>query len=423
MFQSKRSKLKMSEKLIIILCVLFCKSESIVITQYGKIQGYRSFSTSGKPYDSFLAIPYAKPPINELRFKPPEPLDKWEGIRNGSADGPICPQPSLKDGAISGEEDCLYLNVYVSKINDDTKNLLPVMFYIHGGGWSYESGSLSWYGPQNYMDYPIILVTFNYRIGALGFLSTNDSSSKGNYGMLDQVLALKWVKNNIMNFGGDPRRITIFGNSVGSSSVAFHLLSPLSKGLFQKAIAESGMPTVYWGYEPNPLKMAKMLAALLNCSYANSALMIKCISTKSAKEIVEAQAKLLISGFFPVNFRPVIDGANGFLPEPPLSLMTKTKIANRVPIIIGCTEKEGYSFWADLSKTFRYAGREYFVKQFPETLAAFSPIQPNMTKIVNAIADRYWKHNSDLNDSSTFTDVFSTVQCEHKLIEILYCTP
>lgn len=198
-----------------------------------------------------------------LYFQAPQPAASWNGVRNAKKFGPACYQHDLilLPETPYGEEDCLYLNIYTPDVKPAT--LIPVMFYIHGGGFIVGSGNDNFYGPEFLVKKGIILITINYRLGALGYLSLGTEDIPGNAGMKDQVAALKWVKKNIKNFGGDPENITIFGESAGAASVSYHLVSPMSKGLFKRAIAMSGCLTNTWAQSfearEKALKLAKQL--------------------------------------------------------------------------------------------------------------------------------------------------------------------
>lgn len=216
-----------------------------VKTAEGKVQG--KTINEGK-VRAFLGLPYAAPPVGDLRWKAPEPAHKWKGLRMATEFGAHCAQGHVFDDMIfqdSGpSEDCLYLNVYTpAKAKPGSK--IPVMFWIHGGGYSGGASS----EPRHNGDFlplkGVVLVTINYRLGVFGFLATSDlareaNGSAGNYGLLDMVAALHWVKDNINNFGGDPNNVTIFGESAGSFAVSTLMASPMAQGLFQKAIGESG---------------------------------------------------------------------------------------------------------------------------------------------------------------------------------------
>ncbi|CAH1981745.1 unnamed protein product [Acanthoscelides obtectus] len=212
-------------------------------TKYGTISG-KVFSTpSAKEFYAFLDIPYASPPIGKLRFQKPLPPEPWKEVLNATENTKICWQLRLRSEKVENDprenEDCLYLNVYVPK--DPSENEpLAVMVYIHGGMFSFNDGTFKSYKPYNFVERDIIMVSFNFRQGPLGFLTTNDSVIPGNVGLWDQNIALKWVQQNIEAFGGDPKKVTLMGHSSGAVSVTFHMLSKQSAGLFSGAIAESG---------------------------------------------------------------------------------------------------------------------------------------------------------------------------------------
>jgi para-nitrobenzyl esterase len=216
-----------------------------VKTEQGKARG--KTINDGK-VKAFLGLPYAAPPVGNLRWKAPQPPANWKGERDATKFGEHCAQNRTWDDMMfpdgDGSENCLYLNVY-SPASASTSSKLPVMFWIHGGG--YVAGAAS--EPRHNGDYlplkGVVLVTINYRLGIFGFLATSElaneaGGSAGNYGLLDMVAALRWVRANIRNFGGDPNNVTIFGESAGSFAVSTLMASPLSHGLFQKAIGESG---------------------------------------------------------------------------------------------------------------------------------------------------------------------------------------
>jgi para-nitrobenzyl esterase len=219
-----------------------------VKTEQGKIHG--KTINHGK-VRAFLGLPYAAPPVGDLRWKPPQPPAKWKGVRDATNFGAHCVQITLvNDDTVfqdSGpSEDCLFLNVY-TPAGANERSKLPVMFWIHGGGYSLGAGSESRHNGDFLPTKGVVLVTINYRLGAFGFLATADLAKEGggaagNYGLLDMVAALQWVKSNIGGFGGDPDNVTIFGESVGSVAVSTLMASHLARGLFHKAIGESGSP-------------------------------------------------------------------------------------------------------------------------------------------------------------------------------------
>ena len=196
----------------------------------------------------YLGIPFAAPPVGDLRWRPPVPVQSWEGVRAATEYGATCPQ--AQKGSVAGiaalnmSEDCLYLNVWTPAKNVSDK--LPVMIFFYGGGFTGVEGSMPDANGTTLAENGVIVVTTNYRVGALGFLAhpqldcESPYNASGNYGILDQQAALKWVQDNIAVFGGDPSRVTLFGQSAGAESIYIHLVSPGSRGLFSQAIVESG---------------------------------------------------------------------------------------------------------------------------------------------------------------------------------------
>lgn len=209
----------------------------IVITSDGAVRGV---AVSGGY--AFRALPYAAPPTGELRWRPPQPSARWNGVRDATRFAPSCVQkPNLFQPPGLQSEDCLYLNVSTPTVGRDGKR--PVLVWIHGGGLT-QDGALNYDGTKLAADGTVV-VTINYRLGALGFLAHPALASRpdgpaGNYGWMDQQAALRWVKHNIARFGGNPHNVTIAGQSAGGLSVLAHLVSPSSRGLFQRAIVESG---------------------------------------------------------------------------------------------------------------------------------------------------------------------------------------
>ncbi len=210
----------------------------IVATTGGTLRG-----TTAGPAEEFLGIPYAAPPVGPLRWQPPQPAAPWTGIRDATAFAPHCPQPPSAFGVASTSENCLYLNVYRPAGTTAGARNLPVMVWIHGG--AFIAGESDDYNPAGLVGHGVIVVTINYRLGALGFLADaalagHPGGSSGNYGLMDQQAALRWVQANIRQFGGNPRNLTLSGESSGGLSVLSQLVSPGARGLFSRAIVESG---------------------------------------------------------------------------------------------------------------------------------------------------------------------------------------
>ncbi|MFK4101548.1 carboxylesterase/lipase family protein [Streptomyces sp. NPDC019531] len=218
-----------------------------VHTEAGPVEGLPGRDRS---LTVFRGIPYAAPPVGELRWRPPRPPLRWEGVRQAGSFGPMCPQ-APRDAAATGvdvpmSEDCLNLNIWTGATAPDERR--PVLVWIYGGGFREGTGAHPRYDGENLARKGVVVVTFNYRLGAFGFLATpalshesgtDASAASGNYGLLDCIAALRWVRDNIAHFGGDPGRVTIAGQSAGAGTVNFLAMSPLARGLFHRAVAQS----------------------------------------------------------------------------------------------------------------------------------------------------------------------------------------
>ncbi|HMD77420.1 MAG TPA: carboxylesterase family protein [Terracidiphilus sp.] len=309
-----------------------------VKTAQGKVRG--KTINDGK-VKAFLGLPYAAPPVGDLRWKAPEPPVRWKGERDATQFGAHCAQGHVFDDMIfqdsANSEDCLFLNVY-SPAGAKAKSKLPVMFWIHGGGYSGGASS----EPRHNGDFlplkGVVLVTINYRLGVFGFLAAADLAKEGdgaagNYGMMDMVAALQWVKANIKKFGGDPENVTIFGESAGSLAVSTLMASPAARGLFQKGIGESGaafsetLPTDT--LEAREKQDAEWVASLGVTTLAE----LRALPTD---KVLDA-AKNKKGGFW-----PVVDGK--FLTEQVTDTYAAGKQAH-VPLLAGWNRDEG-SFFA-----------------------------------------------------------------------------
>ncbi|XP_050295651.1 esterase E4-like [Anthonomus grandis grandis] len=313
----------------------------IVITPLGSIQGSTLRTRLGKTIYAFRGIRYAQPPVGELRFQPPVPIEKHEGVYNATDDKPMCPQPTTDPTS----EDCLYLNVYTTKLPSGNINNVkrPLIVHIHPGGF-YSAGSASyWGGPQYFMDQDIILVTFNYRLGTLGFLSTGEKEAPGNNGLKDQVQVLRWIKQNIEAFGGDSGSVTIQGYSAGSISVTCHMVSPMSRGLFHKAIAMSASGTSQSPIGHNLLDFARRQAKFVGCPEGNAKEIYNCLKTIPAADLANSLPKFAEWGTDPILlWTPVIEndfGQERFLTAHPITLFMKGEFT-KIPFMTGVTTDE-----------------------------------------------------------------------------------
>ena len=235
-----------------ISCSIWVQADSnennplVVDTAQGAVRG--EWVGTNNSIRTFKGIPFAAPPVGELRWRAPQPAESWEGVREATGYGMHCIQPVIEEGFYTTEpqpmsEDCLALNIWTGASSAEAK--LPVMVWIHGGGFQLGSGSEPIYDGTSLAEDGVILVTINYRLGVLGFFAhpalsaESETGSSGNQGILDQVAALRWVNQNIRAFGGDPNNVTIFGESAGSASVCYLVATPLTKGLFKRAIGQS----------------------------------------------------------------------------------------------------------------------------------------------------------------------------------------
>jgi para-nitrobenzyl esterase len=278
----------------------------------------------------FKGIPYAAAPIGDLRWKEPQPAPSWEGVRDATEFGRQCMQGPIFGDIVFPQppsEDCLSLNVWTPA---KPSGRLPVMVWIHGGGFQAGAGPEPRHDGEAFVRKGVVLVTVNYRLGVFGFMAhpdlTRESSrgASGNYGMLDQVAALKWVKDNIAAFGGDPGNVTIFGESAGSFAVSALMASPVARGLFHKAIGESG---AYFGAGPLvPQRLAASEQSGVKFATSLGAGSIAALRAKSAEEVLQAALKTQPW------FSPTVDGY--FLPEEVAAIFAAGKQA-RVPLLAG----------------------------------------------------------------------------------------
>jgi para-nitrobenzyl esterase len=309
---------------------------AVVATDNGSVKGTVRSTTI-----TFLGVPFAQPPIGDLRWRPPEPRGHWKGLLDATQFRPHCPQPGSA-AQPNASEDCLFLNVYVPKRSDTESDSsasghgrgLPVMVWIYGGANA--SGASDFYDPTPLVEAGgVVVVTVNYRIGALGFLAHPALDAEGhaavNYGVMDQQLALRWVQKNIARFGGDPWNVTIFGESAGGLNTTIHLVSPLSAGLFHAAIIESG------AYQLNTASLASsealgvVFANRIRCTDQSAA----CLRSKSLADVL-ANAGAVNTPTSAYN-QSTVDGQ--ILPEV-LILALRAGRINRVPVIQGANSHE-----------------------------------------------------------------------------------
>ncbi|XP_031343226.1 venom carboxylesterase-6-like [Photinus pyralis] len=383
-----------------------------ITTQYGTIEGVVFRTRSGKEVLAYMSMPYAEPPVGKLRFQPPVPVKRWPRTLNGSRIHGKCPQRAIYTSSVAkeGDEDCLYINVYTPL---NVRESLPVMVYIHGGGYRTGCGSYNCFAPNVILEKDVVMVAFNYRLGPLGFLSTGDGVVPGNNGLKDQNLALRWVKDNIRDFGGDPSRITLFGQSAGAASVHLHILSAKSQGLFHSAILQSGSALTAWGFDRNQnVAYTKTVAKSLKCPTTDNRALVDCLMHKNPHQIVEADINLRKWSIDPtVTFKPTIeeDTNDGFITQPPSDLIRSGNFS-KVPLIIGMNTEEGSM------RTIGIYRDPFVTKYFNDHFEQVAPVSlgienlySNLGSVVKRIRDFYFKsspinHHARLNVIDMYSD-------------------
>ncbi|KAM4618949.1 fatty acyl-CoA hydrolase precursor, medium chain [Polymixia lowei] len=404
---------------LLTICILFLYATAdldgpVVHTKHGGLRGqYVTVKGKETGVHAYLGVPFAKPPVGPLRLAPPQPVEKWEGVRDATQQPHICVQSKqlleelfIKIGGVTVDlpdisEDCLYLNIYTpAKAAPNAK--LPVMVWIHGGGLT--SGSASIYDGSSLAAYQdVVVVLVQYRLGLLGFLSTGDEHIPGNFGLLDQVEALRWVQEHIHNFGGDPGLVTIFGESAGGVSVSLLLLSSLSDGLFHRAIAESGTAAMDMLLTKNPLPQAQIAANASGCDITSTEKMTDCLRRLDVDTVLAFSQDLLLR--FAVN----IDGH--FLSKDVDELFKNHELL-KIPFMTGVNSDEGGWLLPDYFAPSNWTegmDREYIMN----VLAMFYP-DPSDELFRELVADEYLGTSEDrIKNRDGFTelvgDLFFTI--------------
>lgn len=278
----------------------------------------------------------------------PVPPETWEGVRDATVNCNICSQYDTETKNIIGNEDCLYLNVYTPKLPTADSSPLPVMFFIHGGGFVFGHGTDdSAHGPDFLVEKDVIIVSINYRLGILGFLSLNRKEAPGNMGLRDQVQALRWVQKNIASFNGDPNNVTIFGISAGGASVEYLVLSPMAKGLFHKAIAQSGSSLLHWAQNTRVKELASTIPIINKVDIPNDEQLLKYLKGLPINDLITSSMMAVsidkFRGGIHFGFVPTIEKPGDwepFLNKSTHELLLKGEF-NKVPFMSGFCTREG----------------------------------------------------------------------------------
>jgi para-nitrobenzyl esterase len=366
-FRTTGSVLRLTAAFLFMTSCASALHAQVVDTTAGTVQGAEENGVV-----IYKGIPFALPPIGPLRWREPQPPTPWAGARS-SAFPPACPQrgsyPKNAPPEVTSE-DCLYLNVWKPVMT--TAEKLPVMLWIYGGGLTNGSASNPLYAGDQLARKGVIVVTANYRLGALGFLShpelTNESAhrSSGNYGLLDQIAALKWIRQNIAAFGGDPTRITVFGQSSGSNSISTLVASPLAKDLFHRAIGQSGGLF-------EPMELASDLK-LEGAEQAGQRFMERA----GATSLEELRARS-VDALLDIPFRPNIIVDGHVLPRTPYDIHVSNE-HNKVPVLVGYTTEEGQEFLENRTITTVTYTTE-LERHFPSFLVRLTAPDPGNTDL------------------------------------------
>ncbi|XP_037945476.1 esterase B1 [Teleopsis dalmanni] len=327
--------------------------KTIVSTIYGPVKGVKRKSIYGQSYFSFEKIPFAKPPVGELRYKAPQPPEVWTEVRSCTSMGPKPLQKHFVFQMTEGSEDCLYLNVYTKNLNPIKP--MPVMVWIFGGGFQFGEASRDLYSPDYLLREDVVMISITYRLGPFGFLCMEDPSFgvPGNAGLKDQVMALRWVKANCDRFGGDSSNITIFGDSAGGASCHYMMITEQTRGLFHKAICMSGNSLSPWAVTPQRNWPYRLAVGAGYTGENNEKDVYEFLRTAKGSDIVRANEDLCMDeekreriGFA---FGPVIEPyltPDCVVPKKPIELM-RTAWSNKIPMIIGGVSNEGLLLYTE----------------------------------------------------------------------------
>ncbi|KAJ8920365.1 hypothetical protein NQ315_005229 [Exocentrus adspersus] len=356
-------------------------ADLVVETTSGAVRGGYGGRTpvGGNPVYWFRSIPFAEPPVGNLRFQPPVPVRRWSGVRDVFEKRPQCLQGG--EGFVQGSEDCLYLKIYTTKLPREQKKL-PVMVWIYGGAFFAGAADFDDHSPDLLLDQDVIVAALHYRVGIFGFLSTEDLVVPGNNGLKDQIEALRWIKKNIERFGGDPDNITIFGQSAGGASVGYLLQTPQTQGLFNRAILHSGSPLCLWSLSRVALDLARSVASNLNVDSSDTQTLVDNLRGVDAEELQSSYMSTMMGKFLSQNLRDGLVVAPVIEPEHEGAVLTGKSHQllsdgqfHKVPIIIGYTSLEARL--SEIPDIFRI-----FLLQYDLQPSKLVPIDMGITSLI-----------------------------------------
>uniref|UniRef100_A0A2K6GB31 Carboxylesterase 4A n=1 Tax=Propithecus coquereli TaxID=379532 RepID=A0A2K6GB31_PROCO len=422
----------------------------LVVTKYGTLQG-KQMHMGKMPIHVFLGVPFSRPPVGVHRFAPPEPLEPWKGIRDATTYPPACLQEPRGQIAfiyfntqkpyqwLRFSEECLYLNVY-APARARGNPLMPVMVWFPGGALLVGTAS-TYEGSELAARDKVVLVSLQHRLGILGFLSMGYSQARGNWALLDQVVALRWVQENIMAFCGDPGSVTPFGQSSVAMCISGLMMSTLARGLFHKAISQSGTAVLKIFITPDPLKVAKKVARLAGCNHNSTQILVACLRPLSGAKVIHVSKKMR---FFHQHLNsqedpreitwfmsPVMDGI--VFPDDPTVLLTQGQVSP-VPYLLGVNNME-FSWLLPYVMKFPLNQCTMKTEAIARILWSSSTLWNITKEQVPLVMEEYlgdidecdWKmlrnHVMDLCADATF--VYFTLQtaCYHQEIPVVGCYP
>ncbi|XP_058830425.1 esterase B1-like [Topomyia yanbarensis] len=386
----------------------------------GYIYGVRENLPNGENYFYFKGVPYAKPPIGNLRFMSPVPIEKYSvSYLDCTTERSNCMGLDVLSKDITGSEDGLYLNIYTPRIprKGEQTEKLPVMVFLHGGGLIGGHADSSMYLPSYLLQEGVLVVTVNYRLGVLGFLCLPQAGVEGNAGLKDQRMALQWVNQNIAQFGGDPDNVTLFGASSGAIAVNFHCLSKASKKYFHKGIMQSGSIYTEFGHQDEPEIKARHLASLLGYSPTSDEEVFQILKNAPARKLFELQHKvinkreLLVEKLFQIPFLPVIEresSPDAIITKHPSDIMSEPDSMG-IPIILGYNEHDGMMVLIDAIKNLNSYNLE--PERFIPRILNIDCYTPEARKLGNEIKQFYFKDKNVTRETllpltNLFTDKY-----------------
>uniref|UniRef100_A0AAG5D1U9 Carboxylic ester hydrolase n=1 Tax=Anopheles atroparvus TaxID=41427 RepID=A0AAG5D1U9_ANOAO len=327
------------------------RDHPVVTVRQGKLRGAGDRLPNGAPYHYFKGVPYATAPVGALRFHAPVPLDHYRTpIVDCYAERSDCIQLDFFSGLVYGAEGGLYLNIYTPRLpgSAEERPALPVMVFLHGGGFACGSGSSLFYNPECFLQRGVLVVTVNYRLGPFGFLCLPEAGVEGNAGLKDQLMALRWIHENIEQFGGDRQCVTLFGESAGSFSAYLHMLSPNSRRYIHRVICQSGVVCTSSFMQANAVEMAFNLARHFGYTGHSQKGALETLQNVPAKLLAKHQRKALGQAAERQSdlvfiFLPVIEQTpteDSIITEAPETIL-KSYDTLRLPLLEGCNDAEG----------------------------------------------------------------------------------